>query len=298
MTRLSSLLLHFAMNTSNPKITSTSNKSLTPFPVHRTVPKAETNVIDFLKQNPTYDGRDVIIGILDTGVDPGAIGMQSLPHCGDTKLIDIIDCTGSGDVDVTTEADAVWVEKKDGEEHGYWEVKGLTGRTLRLNPDWNLCPFPTNITSAKEEKKDAEDSKEESKDAERASDSNATANVVEDEPSNSNPTADVKTAKVRLGIKRAYELFPNKLVNRVKGHRSKDFDKEQRRHAADVRKLLEDWHASYSAKTATHEQIRVKEDLEARLEFLEPGGDDSVSYEDPGLVYDCIVYYDGTNYRA
>ena len=39
------------------------------------------------------------IGILDMGVDPGALGMSN--------LVATVDCTGSGDVDVSEEVDAV-----------------------------------------------------------------------------------------------------------------------------------------------------------------------------------------------
>src|SRR5688500_4129843 len=35
---------------------------------HGFMPLASTGVHDFLKQHPTYDGRGVVIGILDTGV--------------------------------------------------------------------------------------------------------------------------------------------------------------------------------------------------------------------------------------
>ncbi len=37
------------------------------------VPRAETGALDHLKMYPNADGRGVVIGILDSGIDPGKL---------------------------------------------------------------------------------------------------------------------------------------------------------------------------------------------------------------------------------
>ena len=67
-----------------------------PFPVHGLLPKQATGADAFLKRFPEYDGRNVRVAVLDTGVDPAALGLD-----GPNKVVDVIDCSGAGDIPLT-----------------------------------------------------------------------------------------------------------------------------------------------------------------------------------------------------
>jgi len=92
------------------------------------IPKEETGVPAFLKDHPSYDGRGVIIAVFDTGVDPTAAGLQATT-LGEPKVLDVIDTTGAGDVEL---ADPV----KPGTDG---KLVGRTGRMLTL-PDGLVNP--------------------------------------------------------------------------------------------------------------------------------------------------------------
>ena len=92
------------------------------------IPKEETEAAEFLRQHPQCDGRGVVVGIMDTGVDPGAPGLQFTSD-GLPKIIDMIDCCGDGDVD-TSEV------RSTGDQEAGRVVKGVTGRDLKLPDAW------------------------------------------------------------------------------------------------------------------------------------------------------------------
>ncbi|PON90851.1 Tripeptidyl peptidase [Trema orientale] len=89
------------------------------------MPKKEIGADRFLEAHPEYDGRGVLIAIFDSGVDPAADGLQ-VTSDGKPKILDVIDCTGSGDVDTSK------VVKAD--ENGC--IRGASGASLIVNSSW------------------------------------------------------------------------------------------------------------------------------------------------------------------
>lgn len=78
------------------------------------------------QEHPEFDGRGIVVAILDTGIDPGAAALQTTPN-GRPKIIDVLDCTGSGDVDTSTLVTAA----------ADYTIQGVRGSALRLNPAWD-----------------------------------------------------------------------------------------------------------------------------------------------------------------
>ncbi len=92
-----------------------------------------TGVEDFIKANPTYDGRGTIVIVLDTGVDPGVDGLLKTTT-GETKVIDVLDCTGEGDVKLSeAELTNENGEKVARDSQGKLVIKGLD--KLEYKPD-------------------------------------------------------------------------------------------------------------------------------------------------------------------
>ncbi|KAJ6876302.1 tripeptidyl-peptidase 2-like isoform X2 [Populus alba x Populus x berolinensis] len=89
------------------------------------MPKKEIGADHFVEAHPQYDGRGVIIAIFDSGVDPAASGLQ-VTSDGKPKVLDVIDCTGSGDIDTSK------VVKADADGC----IQGASGAFLVVNSSW------------------------------------------------------------------------------------------------------------------------------------------------------------------
>jgi subtilisin family serine protease len=93
---------------------------------HGWMPLASTGVDQFVGAHPSYDGRGVLIGILDTGIDAGIAGLAKT-STGEPKILDLRDFSEEGAVPlqrVTPAGDAV--------EIGGRRLNGF-GRVAALN---------------------------------------------------------------------------------------------------------------------------------------------------------------------
>lgn len=102
------------------------------FPFAALLPKKETRADTFLQDHPLYDGRGVKVAVFDTGIDPGAVGLTTTTT-GEPKILDLIDCTGSGDVKLTSfKPEAVLLNT----EASVYEIEGFSGRKLKVPTAW------------------------------------------------------------------------------------------------------------------------------------------------------------------
>ncbi|PWA00014.1 hypothetical protein BB558_001358 [Smittium angustum] len=209
------------------------------FPFEGLVPTDDTQASSFIQKHPNYDGRNTVVAILDTGIDPGAAGMQTTTD-GKPKLIDIVDCTGSGDVHMSED---IPIEKQtDENQKEQLFVIGVSGKKLLISPNWNI-----------------------------------------------------PTGKVRVGLKMLYDLTPDTLTNSIKKDRKKIHMNKHKELVHKIRNQLLELEKSQPNKSDSEIVNKKKEELDAQLEALKSL---ESKYEDFGPELDCIVFHDGSNYRA
>ncbi|KAI9000329.1 subtilase family-domain-containing protein, partial [Hyaloraphidium curvatum] len=206
------------------------------FPTAHLVPRTPTAAH---KMPGEADGRGVVVAILDTGVDPAAAGMREGPR-GGKKVVDVVDCSGSGDVPLSGPV----TPGDDG------TLPGPSGRPLKINPGW------------------------------------------------SNPSG-----TFFVGYKRGYEVFPQNLVAKSKKERRDAFEKQHHALATRVAAELADFDAQKEDAEKEKEAAVGKgltkaervQDYKDRLEALK---DMMAKFDDPGPVFDCVVWDDGEKWVA
>ena len=196
------------------------------------IPKREVGADVFLTENPTYDGRGVIMAVFDTGVDPAAPGL-AVTTTGERKVLDIIDGTGAGDVDTSKTVEL----SEDG------TLPGLTGLTLTL---------PEDLT---------------------------------------NPSGEF-----RLGMKPAAELFPGYVVRRLQAQVNEEWAAEIAllKHAEE---RIEQTELAAAKSISPDDRDLAQRNLIA-LDDAKQALDAAYASSGPGLVYDCVLWHDGTNWQV
>ena len=108
------------------------------------------------------------------------------------------------------------------------------------------------------------------------------------------------TGKFHVGVKPAYEFFPDELVARMKRDRGEDFDQKQSQAVDKLRRAIAKRDSDQSEKNTkaqkpTADEKALAKDLDEQLKQLIAAGKSS---KDPGPLYDCVVWHDGDVWRA
>jgi hypothetical protein len=223
----------------------------------------------FVEEHPEWDGRGVVVAILDTGVDPAAVGLQTTPD-GRPKIVDIVDASGSGDVHMVAErsgsrstvdfavtsaaaASGMGSPAKlmSGADRGVTRVVGATGRVLRLNPDWRN---PSNLW--------------------------------------------------KVGSKRVDELYAGALRSRLNSEAAADGKAQGGALLAQAEKKLAAWRTAMGETATDPKDVRDSGrraelgELLAQVEVAKTGAAQLASTDPHSDVIDVVAWFDGKTWRA
>jgi subtilisin family serine protease len=106
------------------------------------LPTDETGSVDFKKKHPTWDGRGVTIGIMDSGVDIDHPALQKTTT-GERKIVDWVTAT-----DPLLESDGSWRAMITAVTGPAFSYAGQTWKAPAGN--WRISRFSENITAASE----------------------------------------------------------------------------------------------------------------------------------------------------
>uniref|UniRef100_V5I9M9 Tripeptidyl-peptidase 2 n=1 Tax=Anoplophora glabripennis TaxID=217634 RepID=V5I9M9_ANOGL len=95
----------------------------------------------------------------------------------------------------------------------------------------------------------------------------------------------------RLGVKHAFDLYPDRLKDRMKSeYKKKYWDEGHRKNVSSVSRELADFDAKHNSTNLNDVDKLEKENLDAKLDIL---NNLEKKFTDVGPVYDCILFHDG-----
>ncbi|KAJ1533129.1 tripeptidyl-peptidase II Tpp2, partial [Nowakowskiella sp. JEL0078] len=101
------------------------------------------------------------------------------------------------------------------------------------------------------------------------------------------------TGKWRVGLKNAFDIFPKGVVERLKKERKRTFELEH--HTLLTSNQLRLSELEKEKGSDLKESSELTSDFKARFDSLR---DQMKTYEDPGMIFDCVVFHDGEKWRA
>ncbi len=99
--------------------------------------------------------------------------------------------------------------------------------------------------------------------------------------------------ELRLGIKPAFEFFPEELVERMRSTWTQKWNERQQVREDELIRQIAAWDDEHP--DADDELKKEKEELEAQLSALRHAVE---NYKDPGPIYDCVVFQQGEEWRV
>lgn len=108
-----------------------------------------------------------------------------------------------------------------------------------------------------------------------------------------------KTNNYRLGVKNAYDVYPERLRERIQEeYKEKQWENQHKTALAEAHRELGKFEAKlannlHSRDMHTEQDKLNKEDLELKVEILIST---DKKYTDVGPTYDCILFHDGTKW--
>lgn len=242
-----------------PAARTMSSSIAEPFPSVSLLPKKESTALSFITKYPNHDGRGVKIAIFDSGVDPGAPGLQ-VTSDGKPKIIDIISGTGDHHVDTST---IVTLDQSSDKT-----ITGLTGRKLKIPESWNnpSAKFYIGVKNGYE-----------------LYPQEAGKRVAAEYQGKS---WDPFLRDFKARALRELQEFESKETKESKAKEDKD--------KAEKEKSPSSTGEESSSSGKTLEPQFEKEDLQAKVDVLNSL---ETNYTDLGPTYDCVVFHDGEMWR-
>lgn len=103
------------------------------------------------------------------------------------------------------------------------------------------------------------------------------------------------SGEYRLGVKNAFDLYPDRLKDRIRAeYKKKKWDEGQRKLLSDLNRDLAKLENQQNNSNNESHKLE-KEDSEAKLDIV---NNLDKKFSDSGPVYDCILYHDGEKWMC